>query len=85
VSKLNQLQQNTEYQNSSNTEILEKMKATANRLGIQLDFSQSNVVVTSKREFESVLRILTDYYKEGTFSHAIYGTSAGKRVDPSSE
>ena len=83
VSKLNQLQQNSDYQESTNTEILKKMKETADRLGIQLHFTENSVGVSSKKDFESVIRILTDYYKEGTFTHAIYGTSAGKRVNPS--
>ncbi len=85
VSKLNLLQQNTIYQEATNTDILQKLKETAFRLGIQLQFSDINVVVNNKKDFEALVKILTDYYKEGTFTHAIYGTSAGKRVDPSAE
>lgn len=85
VTKLIYLHQDEKFQNVDPQIVINNIKETASRLSIPLNFEEEKVVVRDRKELHIVIKILTDYYKEGTYSHQIYGTSAGKPVDPSSD
>lgn len=77
--KLVRLQKIGNYQNMT-TESLLKMKEVAERFGETLKSKNGKILIEEKKDIDTALKILCDYYKEGKVSGKDYGTYAGKQL-----
>ncbi len=76
--KLVRLQKLGNYQNMT-TESLLRMKEVAEIFGETLKSKNGKILIEEKKDIETALKILCDYYKEGKVSGKDYGTYAGKQ------
>ena len=77
--KLVRLQKLGNYQNMT-TESLLKMKEVAETFGETLKSKNGKILIEEKKDIDTALKILCDYYKEGKVSGKDYGTYAGKQL-----
>lgn len=77
--KLVRLQKIGNYDNIT-TESLLRMKEVAETYGETLKSNNGKILIEEKKDIETALRMLCDYYKEGKVSRKDYGTYAGKQL-----
>nr|WP_321357000.1 Kiwa anti-phage protein KwaB-like domain-containing protein [uncultured Draconibacterium sp.] len=77
--KLVRLQKIGNYQNLT-TDSLLKMKEVAETFGETLKSKNGKILIEEKKDIDTALKMLCDYYKEGKVSGKDYGTYAGKQL-----
>ncbi len=77
--KLVRLQKIGNYKGLTNESLL-KMKEVAETFGETLKSNNGKILIEEKKDIDTALKMLCDYYKEGKVSGKDYGTYAGKQL-----
>jgi hypothetical protein len=59
---------------------IEKIKQVVEQLELELTVTDDKIVITAQKDFDLVIRLLAEYYKQGLVSGETFGTFAGVKI-----